>query len=76
MGSMAGAEKTTGEPGGSLRQQLRDEEPVERFKPTSGAFAGWAGIVLAAGAVGWALLFERSENGLRLALARASSRRC
>jgi hypothetical protein len=69
MGRMAGADETTGEPGGSLRQQLRDEEPVERFKPTSGAFAGWAGILLAAGAVGWVLLFEHSENGLRLGLA-------
>jgi hypothetical protein len=54
--------------GGSLRQQLRDEEPVERFKPTSGAFVGWSGLALAAGVLLWVVFNEHSVGGLQLGL--------
>jgi hypothetical protein len=54
--------------GGSLRQQLRAEEPVERFKPTSGAFVGWSGMALAAGVLLWVLFNEHSVGGLQLGL--------
>jgi hypothetical protein len=54
--------------GGSLRQRLRAEEPVERFKPTSGAFSGWAGLAFAGGAVLWVVFNEHSRSGLQLGL--------
>lgn len=54
--------------GGSLRQRLRAEEPVERFKPTSGAFAGWSGLALAAGVLLWVVFNEHSVGGLQLGL--------
>jgi hypothetical protein len=53
---------------GSLRQKLREEEPVERFKPTSGAIVGWSGLALAAGTLLWVIFNEHSKNGLRLGL--------
>lgn len=42
--------------------------PVERFKPTSGMFVGWAGVAVAAVMVVSVLLTERSMLGLKLAL--------
>src|SRR3954464_8040439 len=54
--------------GGSLRQQLRAEEPVERFNATSGAFVGWSGRALASGVMLWLLFNEHSVGGLQLGL--------
>jgi hypothetical protein len=47
------------------------ERPVERFKPTTGAFAGWAGIVLAVATIGYVVLDQHTRSGLRLALGAA-----
>jgi hypothetical protein len=49
----------------------QDGRPVERFKPTNGAFVGWAGILLAALAIGYVLVAQHSLAGLRLALGAA-----
>jgi hypothetical protein len=57
-----------GTEGGRLRQQLHDIEPVERFKPTSGAVVGWCGLALAAGTVLWVIFNQHSRSGLRLGL--------
>jgi hypothetical protein len=54
--------------GTSFRHQAREKEPVERFKPTSGAFVGWAGLALAAGTLVWVAFNEHSLTGIRLAL--------
>ena len=43
--------------------------PLERFKPTSGLFTGYAGMALAACAFGYCALFVHSVVGLRVALA-------
>lgn len=48
-----------------------DPRPVERFKPTSGMFVGWAGIAIAAAVVVSVLLTERSALGLKFALGAA-----
>lgn len=48
-----------------------DPRPVERFKPTSGMFVGWAGIGIAAVIVVLVLLNERSVLGLKFVLAAA-----
>jgi hypothetical protein len=45
-----------------------DGVPVERFKPTTGAFVGWTGIALAVLVIGYVALNEHSLSGLRLAL--------
>lgn len=45
------------------------ERPVERFKPTTGTFVGYAGLLVAAFAVGYAALYVHSLVGLRIALA-------
>lgn len=50
------------------RQWLGDQQPVERFKPTTGAFVGWSGLALAAGAFVWVALNEHSSSGLRIGL--------
>jgi hypothetical protein len=47
------------------------QEPVERFKPTSGMFVGYAGLALAAILVVSVALTERSVLGLQLALGAA-----
>jgi hypothetical protein len=45
--------------------------PVERFKPTSGLFLGWAGLVCVAVAVLWVAYAVHSVVGLRVALGAA-----
>lgn len=45
--------------------------PVERFKPTSGMFVGWAGVAIAAVIVVSVLLTERSVLGVKFALGAA-----
>ena len=42
--------------------------PVERFKPTGGQFVGYAGLVAAALALGYVVLFVHTVTGLRVAL--------
>jgi hypothetical protein len=49
----------------------RREEPVERFKPTSGMYVGWCGIVVAALVIVYVAFRDHSVLGLRLALASA-----
>jgi len=49
----------------------RGVEPVERFKPTSGTYVGWCGVVVAAVVIGYVALRDHSVLGLRLALAAA-----
>jgi hypothetical protein len=43
-------------------------QPVERFKPTSGMFVGYAGLLVAGAAVVYVLLVVHSLTGLRVAL--------
>jgi hypothetical protein len=45
------------------------EEPLERFKPTSGMFVGWLGVVFALLVVVYVLVDAHSLEGLRVALA-------
>ena len=45
--------------------------PVERFKPTSGMFIGWAGVVVMAVAVAWTAYAVHTVTGLRVALGAA-----
>ena len=47
------------------------EEPLERFKPTSGMVAGWCGVAIAVLVVGYVVIGEHSVLGLRLALGAA-----
>lgn len=42
--------------------------PVERFKPTGGQFVGYAGLVAAALALGYVVLYVHTMTGLRVAL--------
>ncbi len=49
----------------------RDDEPVERFAPTTGLVVGWTGILVAVVVIGWVLLRAHSAAGLRVALAAA-----
>ncbi|MDX6301854.1 MAG: hypothetical protein QOF53_3068 [Nocardioidaceae bacterium] len=49
----------------------RAQEPVERFKPTSGGFVGWAGIAVAVLIIVYVAVRDHSVLGLRLALASA-----
>ena len=51
-----------------LRDSTQQERPVERFKPTTGLFVGWAGIIVAAFAVGYCAVYVRDVVGLRIAL--------
>jgi hypothetical protein len=50
-------------------ERAERREPIERFKPTTGAFVGWSGVVLAAGTVVYVLVDEHNRLGLRLGLA-------
>lgn len=45
--------------------------PVQRFKPTSGAVTGWAGLAMAAVAIGYVALRVHSVPGLRVLLGAA-----
>lgn len=45
------------------------EQVLERFKPTTGTFIGWSGVLLAAFAVGYVALNVHTVVGLRVALA-------
>jgi hypothetical protein len=47
--------------------------PVERFKPTTGLVLGWAGVLLAAVAIGYCALEVHSMVGLRVALGAAAA---
>ena len=47
------------------------ERVLERFKPTTGMFVGWAGVALAVFAVGYVALTVHTLVGLRIALAAA-----
>ncbi len=47
------------------------ERVLERFKPTTGMFVGWAGVALAVFAVGYVVLTVHTLVGLRIALAAA-----
>jgi hypothetical protein len=49
----------------------RTEEPVERFKPTSGVYVGWSGIAVAVIIIGYVALRDHSVLGLQVALASA-----
>jgi hypothetical protein len=56
---------------GGFGKQPGDDVPLERFKPTTGAVAGWFGIALAVAVVGYVVVAEHSLGGLRLALGAA-----
>ncbi len=47
------------------------ERVLERFKPTTGMFVGWAGVAIAVFAVGYVVLTVHTLVGLRIALAAA-----
>lgn len=42
------------------------EEPLVRFKPTTGTYVGWAGLALAVGAAVWMAVSVHSVGGLRV----------
>jgi hypothetical protein len=44
------------------------QQPVERFKPTSGHFFGYVGIAVAGFALGYVVLFVHTVTGLRIGL--------
>jgi hypothetical protein len=50
-------------------ERLAGQQPVERFKPTTGAFVGWSGLVVALGTVVYVVVQEHSVLGVRLATA-------
>ena len=43
-------------------------QPVERFRPTTGAVVGWVGIVMATLTGGWLLVADPGMSSLRIAL--------
>jgi hypothetical protein len=45
-----------------------DERVLERFKPTTGIFIGWAGIAFAAFAIGYVAISVHTVVGLRIGL--------
>jgi hypothetical protein len=45
------------------------ERPLERFKPTTGVFAGWSGLLVAGFAIVYVALGVHTVVGLRIALA-------
>ena len=47
-------------------------EPVERFKPTSGALHGYFGLAICAFGIGYVALAEQTLTGLRIALGLAT----
>lgn len=49
----------------------KDDEPLERFKPTTGVGVGWSGLALALLAIVWVVLNEHSVLGLRVGLGAA-----
>ena len=52
-------------------ERAERQQPIERFKPTTGAFVGWSGVVLAVGTVVYVLVNEHNRFGLQLGLAAA-----
>ena len=50
----------------SSAQPPADERVLERFKPTTGMFVGWAGIVVCAFAVGYVAISVHTVVGLRI----------
>jgi len=48
-----------------------DEEPLERFKPTSGQLVGWSGVVVAVLIIVYVAFQDHTVLGLRLALGAA-----
>ena len=45
------------------------QQPLERFKPTTGIFVGWAGLLTAAFAVAYVAIYVHNIVGLRVGLA-------
>lgn len=52
----------------SSAQPSANEQVLERFKPTTGLFIGWAGIAVAAFALGYVALNVHTVVGLRVGL--------
>jgi hypothetical protein len=52
----------------SSAQPSADERVLERFKPTTGMFVGWAGMAVAAFALGYVALSVHTVVGLRIGL--------
>jgi hypothetical protein len=52
-----------------LRRDTDGQRPLERFKPTTGAFVGYAGLGIAAFAVVYCAVAVHTVVGLRIALA-------
>lgn len=53
----------------SSAQPPADEQVLERFKPTTGMFIGWAGLAVAAFALGYVAISVHTVVGLRIGLA-------
>jgi hypothetical protein len=52
----------------SSAQTPADERVLERFKPTTGMFVGWAGMAVAAFALGYVAISVHTVVGLRIGL--------
>ena len=50
------------------RDETAKAAPVERFKPTTGIFAGWVGLLLVAVGVGYVVVAVHTATGIRVAL--------
>ncbi len=50
-------------------EHAEGQQPVERFKPTTGAFVGWSGMAVAIGTIVYVVLDEHSVLGVRLGCA-------
>jgi len=50
------------------RSSSDDHRPLERFKPTNGLFIGWAGLAVAAFAIGYTAIYVHDVIGLRIGL--------
>ena len=54
--------------GGPPGDTSGEERVLERFKPTNGIVVGWAGVLVAAFALGYSMLYVHSAVGLRIGL--------
>jgi hypothetical protein len=52
-----------------LRRDDSDDRVLQRFKPTTGSFTGYAGLAIAAFTLGYSAFFVHSVVGLRLSIA-------
>ncbi|HZJ07643.1 MAG TPA: hypothetical protein VFD59_19600 [Nocardioidaceae bacterium] len=50
------------------RDETAPAAPVETFKPTTGIFAGWVGLLLVAMGVGYVVVAVHTATGVRVAL--------